>query len=149
MSPPWSPSSAVLKMLAERPAVTRSVSMARIPPHTSAHLIRYGSVHVGIGSKSAIVKVSNNSIVSKSELFPSGRHADAVAERNPVNIFYRRPQQFRYAPRLRYAPSGRMRRFPIRDLGNVTESGGCHVRIQRLEPLLGVHFRFGAASVDF
>src|SRR5215467_11675297 len=43
MSPPRSPSWAVLKMLAESPAVVISVSMARMPPQISAHLIRTGT----------------------------------------------------------------------------------------------------------
>src|SRR6266700_3663202 len=44
MSPPRSPSWAVLKMLAESPAVVISMSTARMPPQISAHLIRSGAV---------------------------------------------------------------------------------------------------------
>src|SRR5215469_4800622 len=43
MSPPRSPSWAVLNMLAERPAVQTSVLMAMMPPQISAHLMRKGS----------------------------------------------------------------------------------------------------------
>src|SRR5581483_5629730 len=71
MSPPRSPSWAVLKRLAERPAVATSASMARMPPQISAHLICSGAsccravVSTSVMMEALIIQSSTGSIAHR------------------------------------------------------------------------------------
>src|SRR5271166_1249912 len=119
MSPPRSPSWAVLNMLAERPAVQTSVSIAMMPPQISAHLMRSGSgcaviVWGFVITRSVAHGIVRGSLLVTQPLLPN-RFEWSV--RNPSPPVLIRNREYNFPMPKQCAPGIPQRVFRVVDIG--------------------------------